>query len=454
MTGCVSVSGAASTGGEEAHFRNRFRRRLAREVWTMGDASRERERLHKLLDLVRDSHGWSKAELARALGRDPSGVYPDTHNPKVDFVESLADVLGWPIDTVMEVVRNGAPGRDAEPDDGDGDGDGDFDAIHEESREAYKTGQYERTVDLAQRLLRLAKTPTQRAYALDKEAAGWDGLGRYGKSLEALRRATLETPIPADLRQLIQCNLASSYYLACDLPPAHGIAHLLLSRFDKHPVETLFDRVTRAFAYYVRGGASLRMIALEPELKLRHARDAKSDLEMSRRLHLELAKESDRSDFAGIANTCGAGIVMADIELGERKAQAAIDELKEGLPESLDSANCPPGDWLESYGWWCVFGAESAVRHLDGREFQLAMGVFTNKLLEIANRMENWAFREFTLQMQYASRRTVEETIGTKFDHCVDAEDMRLLSGTIGRFPRFRPLGWEILRAAKVVNDA
>ena len=154
-----------------------------------------------------------------------------------------------------------------------------------------------------------------------------------------------------------------------------------------------------------------------------------------------------------MANTCRAGRIVAEVETGERDAREAVEELMEGLPASLDPEECPPGDWLESCGWWCVFGAECALRHLGGGELQRVMGVFTGKLRDIADKMENWAFREFALRMEYAARRSIEAATGVRVPPSLDAEDLWALSGVMGRFPRFRPLGWEILRTAKVVSD-
>ncbi len=412
----------------------------------------EVRRLHRLLDMVREAYCWGKSDLARALRRDPSSVYPPTSNAKLDFVERLAELLQWPIDAVVETIRYGAPGSTPEVDDPQ-DG-ADFETLLNRAREAYKHGQYELTIKLARQMLRVAKTPTERAYAWDKEGAGWDGLGHYARSVEAHRFALHETPIPPELRRMIHCNLATAYYLAGDLAPAYGIAHRILDLLDKKGSESLADRCTRAFAHYTRGASSLRMISVEPDERRVHAECALDDLAVSHRLHLELEKESDRSYFAGIANTCRAGMVIAELELGRREPDSAIRELQDGLPVSLDEDDCPAGDWLESYGWWCVFGTEAALRHLRLGEMQRAVAVFTSKLEDIAERMDNWAFREFSLRMKHVARKKFEEQTGGELPAFIDASELRWVFGAIGRFPRFRPLGWEIIQNAKVVDHA
>lgn len=234
----------------------------------MSQSKREQvQRLHRLLDMVREAYSWRRADLARALQRDPSSVYPSTNNAKMDFIERLARLLEWPIDAVVETIRYGAPGCGTDLDGGDGEPapEADFETLLNQAREAYKHGQYERTIRLARQMLRIAKTPTERAYAYDKEASGWDGLGHYAKSVEAHRLGLQESPIPQTLRRHIECNLATAYYLAGDLSPAYGIAHRLVGFFEKNKPDSIDDRICQAFAYYARGSAATRLVAVEPE---------------------------------------------------------------------------------------------------------------------------------------------------------------------------------------------
>ena len=412
------------------------------------------ERLHRLLDMVRDAYCWGRSDLARALGRDPSSVYPSTPDAKLDFVERLARLLEWPIDAVVETIRYGAPGCgiDLDEDEGESAPEADFETLLNQAREAYKHGQYERTIKLARQMLRIAKTPTERAQAWAKAGAGWDGLGHYIKAIEALRCAVREPEVDSEVRRFVRVNLASVYYSAGDLTPAHGIAHQLVNKFKRDKPRCLSDQMTEALAYYVRGASSLRLIATEPDEIHEHASCGLADLRASRRLHTCLAQHSDRSYFDGIANTCLGGIIVAETELGRRSANEAVETLRDGLPASLEPEVCPPGDWLESYGWWCVFGTELAIRHLSLGEMQRAVAVFTSKLSEIADKMNNWAFREFSLTMKYTAHKKLEEQTGAEFPEFIDAEELRRIFGTMGRFPRFRPLGWEILQNVKVVD--
>ena len=113
-----------------------------------------------------------------------------------------------------------------------------------------------------------------------------------------------------------------------------------------------------------------------------------------------------------------------------------------------------PGDWLESYGWWCIFGCNIALRHIeDERDLQHHMAIFTNKADEIADRMNNWSLRERVFTMQYASHQRFLDWTGRMLALTLDNDDVKALVGTMGRFPTFRDTGWKLLQTARVVRD-
>ena len=115
---------------------------------------------------------------------------------------------------------------------------------------------------------------------------------------------------------------------------------------------------------------------------------------------------------------------------------------------NLDSNNA--GDVLESYGWWCIFGCNIALRHIsDERELQRLLALFTNKADEIAERLDNWAMRERV----DGHRRFVGWT-GQETPLTIDTDDVRMITGTMGRFPQFRRTGWSMLESARVVSDS
>ncbi|MHC4710469.1 MAG: hypothetical protein ACYTA3_08610, partial [Planctomycetota bacterium] len=108
---------------------------------------------------------------------------------------------------------------------------------------------------------------------------------------------------------------------------------------------------------------------------------------------------------------------------------------------------------LESYGWWCIYGCNIALRHLaDEREVQQHLAVFTNKADEIANQLDNWSMRERVFSMQYTTWARATEFTCFEIPCVIDSDDVRVITGTIGRFPTFRKTGWRILHTARIVD--
>lgn len=407
-------------------------------------ADSRRERLHRLLDLARVARGWSRAELARALGRDPTKLYSDSGNPKLDFVVALAETLEWPIDEVVDALWSGG-------DDAPGKGATGFEELDALALKAHARGAYAEMVEIAQRAQRAATTPDQRALACNREAGGWDGLGRYPKALEAVRRGLQESPLTNDVRLRLQGNLANAYYTLGELSPALGIAQVLVEWHRENPTTEAKKKRRTAFAYYVRGHAHRRLMSVEPENRASHAAHAREDLQTARDLYTALAAQLDDASLKGIAHTCEGGLLEVGVELGRMRAEEAVELVLGELNSVVELDAAPTGDWLESCGWWAIFGGEIALRGLRGRRLQQSMAVFTNKALEIADRLDNWAMRERVFTMQYALHEVMVDASEYDIEFTIDDEDRRLIAGTMGRFPRFRGVGWRILRTAKVV---
>ena len=110
----------------------------------------------------------------------------------------------------------------------------------------------------------------------------------------------------------------------------------------------------------------------------------------------------------------------------------------------------PVGDWLESWGWWAIFGCNIALRGLQEPQLHHNMAVFTNKAIEIADRLGNWSMRERAFTMEHFRRRRVADSTGFQPDWVLDEDDIRVITGTMGRFPGFRETGWHILEKARV----
>jgi len=154
-----------------------------------------------------------------------------------------------------------------------------------------------------------------------------------------------------------------------------------------------------------------------------------------------------------MANTCHGGLLEVDVEVGLRSPQSVVQELLGGLDRTVEGKAGLAADWLESFGWWCIFGANVALRYLKGRELQRTMGVFTDKALELADRLDSWALRERVFTMQYTLHQVLADSTGLELDFTIDDEDVRMITGTMGRFPAFRGIGWKIFQTGKIIKD-
>ncbi len=419
--------------------------------------TRRKRRLEQLLELAQAYKGCSRKELARILGRDRTKLVPASGVPKLDLVIDLCRVLDWSIGDVAGFLWPGAclapAGNGALSGNGNGTPSG-YEDLQLASRDAQRQGKYALAIDLARKAFATAETSEQRALACNREAVAWDGLGHYGSALQAEQRGLQEPSISVELRRVLESNLANAYYMLWSLTEARSLSRDLIDSYGAKPPSEYRDRCTLAFAHYVRGNTLRRMIMTEPEAVQPHAAAALGDLEASQRIYCGLASDFDEGSFAGIANTCRGGIVELEVALERRSVESALEDLAEGLEAVIDPEQCPPGDWLESFGWWCIFGCNIALRHLDDeRELQHYMAVFTNKADEIADRMNNWSLRERVFTMQYASHRRFLDWTGRMLSLTLDNDDVRALVGTMGRFPTFRDTGWKLLQTARVVRD-
>ncbi len=410
------------------------------------ERNERKRRLHGLLDLARASRGWSRAQLAWSLGRDPTKVYPESGNPKADFIVRLAEALEWPVGEVIETIWSGGASVAAETNGAD------YRGLYTEAREAHTAGRYQAVVDAAQRMYQVAENEERRAFACAMEYSGWDGLGRYLQGVEALRRGLRHGPIRPTTRNILRADLANAWYSLWDLTPALGTAEMLVDYYEANPPQDRVDRKRPAFCLYVRGHARRRLMAVEPELADQHARAAIDDLGRSARLYRELSDELEDPSLAGIANTCDGGVMEVEAALGTRPGQEVVALMLDAIEDVDAERELIVGDWLESYGWWCVFGSNVALRSLAGRDLQQAVRRFTDRALAIADRLDNWSMRERAYTLQYSMHRTLADSSGLDMEFTIAEQDRGLITATMGRFPSFREVGWDILDTAKVVG--
>ncbi len=417
----------------------------------MDIADARRDRLDKLLGLAQAYRGWNRKQLAAALGRDPTKLVPGSGVPKLDLVVDLSQALDWPVEVVVEALTDDsiditdAFERESRED---------FAALDEQAKQAHREGDYKKMINLARRAWQAAKSSNHRATACNREAGGWDGLGRYANVLQAVQRGLGEPDVKPDTRVMLQANLANAYYTLWHVLEARSTARDLIDQYEQQPPTNRLNEVVHAFAPYVRGNAYRRMISIEQEKAKSHAQTAHADLETARSRYLQLADKYDDDSYRGVANTCVGAMMELDAVLGTSEPEDVLEKFSDQLDSLIDPEQFPVGDWLESYGWWCIFACNVALRHIsDEKALQQHMAVFTNKADEIANRLDNWAMRERVFTMEFARRQRLLDWTGVSADWTIDNDDIRVITGTMGRFPAFQRTGWQILQTARVIRD-
>lgn len=419
------------------------------------DDSRVRiQRLHQLIDLARISRGWSRAKLAKALGRDPTKIFPESGNPKADFLIKLSEVLGWPVGDVMEAVWGVAdpaltPGRERAT---AGIEEETFAQLQKRIQGAYQDGDYERIVTIARQMNAVARNDMDRAYAAAFEASGWDGLGRYVQEAAAAKRGLELRDVPPTLRNILRADLANAWYSLWDLTPALGTAELLAQWYEQNPPTERRDWKRPAFVYYVRGNTHRRLAALEPEAKNYHCDTGLADLHKAADLYESLAVDLEDSNLAGIANTCRGGIIELEFEAGHRSGASALDALSVGL-SAVEHDDTLAGDRLESLGWRCIFALNVVLRSQEGAELQHAAAPFLNTAFTVAEKLNNWAMRERVFSTQFLLHRHISKSTGLDLPYTINDSDRTLITATMGRFPCFRPTGWQILETAQLIES-
>lgn len=417
----------------------------------MDGSETRRQRLETLLHLARVSRGWSRAQLARSLDRDPTKLVPESANPKMDYLVKLAEALEWPVGEVIEAIWAGAS-----PNSDNGiAASASFEEYNDLIADAVRAADYKKVVSYAQQMFQAARTGDERAHACVREAAGWDGMGRYPKVLECVRRGLQQGPLSVRLRLVLQASQANAQYTLWDLTPALGTSEVLVRWYESNPPEKRNEWKRVAYVRYVRGNTHRRLMTLEPENRELHARAAAQDLAYAADLYSSLAADLGDDSLLGVANTCKGGLIETSVELGDTTPSAAVQQMRSVLELAGDTYDGHvAGDWIESYGWWCIFGSNVALRYLKGRELQQSMSVFMNKALAIADRLDNWAMRERVFTIQFALHNLMVDTTGLDLAFTIDDEDRSLISATMGRFPSFRSTGWKILETARVVQGA
>jgi len=460
-----------------------------------------RDRLVHVLDLARMYRGWTRQEVAAALGREPSKVVPESVNPKLDLVVGIAKLLEWSVGEVAE-------------------------CLWDESRVDNDSPSDARPASIVREA---PSSNSDRAFMLATSARRLRREGHFQRAVERLQRAMLEPSLPWVVRSMLQAELAEAHYLLWHLAEARSLASELLRQTTRQEsasspqASATSARAPIAFATAIRGHASRRLMRTQPELRHRHASAGRADLVAALSAIDELladpstdlgdasappslpdsspASPADAPTPAGdgalvsmdrllaVANTAKAGIVECEVELGAMPADEGVSQLLRGLDAVIDPDSMEVDAMLESWGWWSVFGANLVLAHFHGDAQQRLLGIFTNKALEIAHRTGSWALRERAFMFEHLRRERAERDERTERseraersgrseraeradradrparpgesgtvsapdpDHLVlDHDEVRSIIGTMGRFAHFRDAGWSLLRRAAFIE--
>jgi len=402
-----------------------------------------------MIDLAQTYLGCSKAQLAAVLNRDPAKVAPDSGNPKLDMVMGLSDVLDWPAGDVAEALWRDPVGDEV---DGTPLPDKSFVDLNREAIEAHRAGDHALMRRIASQMLRIASTPVERGKAANRMMGAFEQAGRYGKALEWARVAASEAGVSPSAHLIYRANLAASNFAAWNLHEAASIAKSVLDDTADRDNSDLLLVGARCIAGYISGNACRRLMAQLPERLEQLGLVSLRDLDRAANELRTLALLRNDDTCNGIANTCDGARIEVEVLLGRTSASDAADRLWKGLDAVVDPSTHPRGDWLESWGWWAVFGLNIVTNHLQGDQRDRLAAVFSTKAHEIADRLENWAIREraFTLEHDWRLNPRGTDVSGNR-QWILDRDDIRSLLGTMGRFSWFRHTGWRILESARVV---
>jgi tetratricopeptide (TPR) repeat protein len=414
----------------------------------MQERLEQRERLCRFVDLARVYRGWSRTELSKVLGRDPSKIVPDSGNPKLDLIVGLADALDWSVGDVAESVW------EHDSDSADPTVELSFEAISRASIEARHAGRFEDALRLTSRLRLIASSEREHAIACLREGSIWDRRGRYTRALECAQEGLGVNCRDFDVRTTLQGRLANAHYTLWHLVEATAVGHDLVRSFNGTMPGDPVLRENLGMAHYAIGQAARRQIdPSEPELA-RRVEEARVHLREASSIFFDLHRDRERPTDLAFSRICAGGLLEVEVAAGTLDPNAAIERVMMELDDVIDPDACSSVDLLESHGWWAIFGCNIALRHLQGSELHRPMAIFTNKALEIADRIGNWGLRERAFTLEHFRRQRIADLLGDEQDWFLDDEEIRTITGTMGRFPGFRRIGWRILEAARVFDQA
>jgi hypothetical protein len=407
-----------------------------------------KDRLQRLVDLARVYRRWSRQQVAEALGREASKVVPESGNPKLDLVMALSEAMDWEPGHVARCVWHGLQ----KPDDAASAARG-FDDLEAEAIMAERGGQWTRLGRLARAMHSCAHAGAQRALASHMRAEASAGEGRFAETLRHAQAGLRECDVPARTQLLLMRDLACAHDALGHLIESGAVATQVIGRIGTDP-QSYEARECQAYAFWIRGNAWRRRIDTDTSLALQHAADACADLHAAKSAYGDIAADAPGLTATAMVHRCAGALVECEAALGVIPAADAVRRIEDSLGAVVDVDEYPAGEWLESHGWWAIFGCAIALRSLSAAPLQRAMAVFTNKAAEIAERVDSWPLRERAFFFEHLRRVRANDEAGIEAEWLIDRDEMRMIAGAVGRFPAFRDVGMDILATARLLESA
>jgi len=411
----------------------------------MSKPTPRKDRLEELLALARTYRGWTQKQLADALGRDVHNLVPGGGVPRLDMVLRLAESLDWPVETVIADLCGQTPEPSKIPDENA--------TWIELDRAAYAAAMEGRVADqlvLAGRAYAVAQSPRERAYSSLRESGALDQLGRYSASAEAARRGLRELDIPPVVYADLKAALANAYLMLGELVEGEAIAASLATELRLPRFSGVYAGV-RGYVHYLLGMSHRALAITDWSEASPCASVAATNFETAIAILREYYGEAKSSVHLNAALISEAALIEMKVILGLLNWTDAVDRLLARIDDPGTSHELPEA-CIESIGWACVFGSQLVLAHATDDEFaERHLAIFTNKADEVARRSGSWALRERIWALEYLlmrGNRLLEPSTAV-----LDPEDLRDLTGTMGRFPSFRPHGWSLLRNARRVGE-
>ena len=415
----------------------------------------QRERISKVLDLARVYRGCRVETLARHLGRDPTRLITESGNPKVDFIAGLAQSLEWPIEHVIRAIRGPhAFCRSQRNPVLHSIDTAEYHTLNEQAIAAHRSGEWEHMLTLGNAMIASSRTPDECALGHSCVSCAHDGMGRYGNAIKSVQQGLSTHGTSQLTRFILKANLANAHYVLWHLVEAHAISNELIQQLGTAQQKTRVERAIEALAFYVRGNSIRRMISDKPDIRPATLARAKSDLTMACNTYIKLSDEFGDDSYRGIANTCAGAVLEIDAASEECDTLDALTHIEAGVTEALRIPTALSGDHLESWGWWSIFGANIALRHLPICDTHQRVAQLHQSLLLAAEQNDHWGFRATAFELELRRRDLAHEAAIPLPPWTLEPKEMEKLVSLMGRIPAFQPTGWRILTEYRVLDRA